>query len=149
MPVSQEHLPQRWGEDARHIQASSCAGHQVSLHNRGLPSAQVQSEQDLSLGGRALALRQESCMRRAARTDSNQQAIMDRLRSIGCRVYHIKEPVDLLVGYRQRTVCLEVKADGGRLTKQQIQFIAEWNGGPVHIVRDPEEAVNIVIEECR
>jgi hypothetical protein len=74
---------------------------------------------------------------------------MDRLREIGCRVNYIKEPVDLLVGYRDRTVLLEVKTEDGRLTKQQVQFIAEWNGGPVHVVRDPEEAVNIVIEECR
>jgi len=87
-------------------------------------------------------------MRRAAKTDANQQAIMDRLREIGCKVKYIKEPVDLLVGYRNKNVLLEVKVESGRLTKQQIDFIAEWPG-PVHIVRDPEEAVNIVIEECK
>jgi hypothetical protein len=79
---------------------------------------------------------------------------MDRLREIGCRVRYIKEPVDLLVSYqnpltsRKFNLLLEVKTDDGRLTKQQIEFIAEWLG-PVHIVRGPEEAVNIVIEECR
>lgn len=88
-------------------------------------------------------------MRRAARTDSNQQEVIDSLRKIGCRVHYIKEPVDLMVGFRDKTVLLEVKAEGGRLTKQQVQFIAEWNGGPVHIVRDPQEAVEIVVEECK
>ena len=88
-------------------------------------------------------------MRRAARTDANQAEIIKSLRQIGARVYYIKEPVDLLVGFRGHTVVLEVKMDGGRLTKQQVEFIAEWNGGPVHVVRDAQEAVNLVVEECK
>jgi phenylpyruvate tautomerase PptA (4-oxalocrotonate tautomerase family) len=52
------------------------------------------------------------------------------------------------VDYRKRWVLLEVKVDGGRITKQQAEFIAETSA-PVHIVRDPQEAVEIVIEECR
>lgn len=93
-------------------------------------------------------------MRRAARTDANQQAIMDRLREIGCKVDYIKEPTDLLVGYRNVStgrrfnVLLECKVDGGRLTKKQVKFIESWPG-PLHIVRDPEEAVEIVLEECK
>ena len=71
---------------------------------------------------------------------------MDRLRQIGARVIPIKEPVDLLVGFRNHTILLEVKAEDGRLTKPQIEFIAQWNGGPVHIVRDPDEAASLVAE---
>lgn len=88
-------------------------------------------------------------MRRAARTDANQAEIIKSLRDIGCRVFYIKEPVDLLVGYRGHTLVLEVKVDGGRLTKPQIEFVAQWNGGPCHIVRDAQEAVEIVVEECK
>lgn len=76
------------------------------------------------------------------------------MREAGFKVRYIKEPTDLIVGFRNPNtgrkfnVLLEVKTEEGRLTKQQVEFIAEWPG-PVHIVRDPEEAVNIVIEECR
>lgn len=87
-------------------------------------------------------------MRRAAKTDANQQAIIDRLRDIGAKVKYIKEPVDLLVGYRNKNVLIECKVDGGRLTKAQVEFIAEWPG-PVHIVRDPDEAAEIIVEECK
>lgn len=88
-------------------------------------------------------------MRRAARVDVNQQAIVERLRAIGARVYFIKEPVDLMVGYRNATVLLECKAPGGRITKAQAEFIAQWNGGALHVVRDAEEAVNLVLQECK
>lgn len=91
----------------------------------------------------------EAQLRRAAKSDRNQQAIMDRLRQIGARVIPIKEPVDLLVGYRGHTVLLEVKAEGGRLTEQQVQFIAGWIGGPVHIVKGPDEAASLVVDICK
>lgn len=87
-------------------------------------------------------------MRRAARVDANQAEIIASLRNIGARVYYIKEPCDLLVDYRKRWVVLEVKMDGGRITKQQAKFIAETTA-PVHIVRDSREAVEIVVEECK
>ena len=93
-------------------------------------------------------------MRRAARTDSNQQAVIDRLREANFKVKYIKEPVDLLVaGINPRTgrrtnVLMEVKVDGGRLTKQQVEFIAEWPG-PLHIVKTGDEAVEIMVEECK
>lgn len=87
-------------------------------------------------------------MRRAAKTDANQQAVIERLREIGAKVRYIKEPVDLLVGYRNRTIPLEVKTEEGRLTKQQVEFIAEWPA-PVIVARDPEEAVNLIIKECQ
>lgn len=86
-------------------------------------------------------------MRRAARSDDNQAEIIRALREIGCRVYCIKEPVDLLLCYRKRFLAMEVKTPEGRLTAQQAKFIAECDG-PVLVARDPEEAVNLVIEEC-
>lgn len=93
-------------------------------------------------------------MRRAARTDSNQQEVIDRLREANFKVRYIKEPTDLIVaGINPRTgrrvnVLMEVKTDGGKLTKQQVEFIAEWPG-PLHVVRDGNEAVEIMVEECK
>ena len=43
-------------------------------------------------------------MRRAARTDASQQAIVDALRKAGCRVAIIREPVDLAVTHRNWAV---------------------------------------------
>lgn len=93
-------------------------------------------------------------MRRAARTDATQEPIVAALRKIGARAIYIKEPVDLLVGYRNATVLLELK-DGEkfsserRLTKQQEEFIATWPGGPVYVVSSVDEALRVVIEAAR
>lgn len=87
-------------------------------------------------------------MRRAARTDSNQADIIQGLREIGARVYYIKEPMDLIVGYRKKTVILEIKTEEGRMTRQQAEFLAEWDGGPAFVVRNREEAINLIVKEC-
>lgn len=69
-------------------------------------------------------------MRRAAKVDANQKAIVQALRAIGAQVYNIKEPVDLLVGFRKRTLVLEVKNKDGKntLTKQQEEFFRNYPG---------------------
>jgi hypothetical protein len=87
-------------------------------------------------------------VRRAARTDSTQKSIVDRLRQLGCQVYYIKEPVDLLVGCRGKNLLLEVKAEDGRLTKAQVDFIATWPG-PVHVVRSADEAAEVISKEIQ
>lgn len=85
-------------------------------------------------------------MRRAARVDNNQSAIVKGLRQIGIAVEIIGKPVDLLVWHLGVTSIMEIKnADGfDRLTKDQIEFIARWPG-PIHIVRNLDEAVAAVI----
>ena len=83
-------------------------------------------------------------MRHAARTDATQAEVVKALRAIGCSVYYIKLPVDLLVCHRKETMLVEVKEEGGRLTKQQVEFIARWPGR-VEVVRGPQEAVNAVL----
>ena len=76
-------------------------------------------------------------MRRAARTDSNQSAIVTGLRKLGCRVLSLAAIgngcPDLLV-YRHSTdelFMLEVKSDQQppskqKLTPHQIKFHEEW-----------------------
>ena len=92
-------------------------------------------------------------MRRAARTDRNQTEIVAALRHLGASV----EPShavgggcpDLLVGFRNRTLLLEVK-DGAkppserRLTPDQVAWHQSWRGQKA-VVTTTEEAIAVVI----
>ena len=85
-------------------------------------------------------------MRRAARIDGNQGEIVAALRQIGCSVYYIKEPVDLLVGYRGRTVVLEVKnGPDWRLKPSQAKFFGGEFRGEAYIVQSVDEALKAVV----
>lgn len=90
-------------------------------------------------------------MRRAARTDATQTAIVDALRRIGVHVEVIGKPVDLLASHRGSWHVLEVKNEEGknRLTADQVRFI-ERSQAEVHIVRTPTEALRAVLgpEHC-
>lgn len=104
-------------------------------------------------------------MRRAARVDENQAAIIDALKRVGVSVEIIGKPLDLLIWSVARcphcggaladgkTELMEVKnpertsADPqSRWTKEQAEFLARWYG-KVHVVRTPEEAVRLVLGE--
>ncbi len=92
-------------------------------------------------------------MRRAARTDATQDAIVKALRACGVSVEVIGKPVDLLVCHRGETSLMECKAqrptsEGGShgLTKDQVEFIARWPG-TIHIVSTPDAAIRAVIGE--
>jgi hypothetical protein len=79
-------------------------------------------------------------MRRAARVDANQAAIVEALRAAGCVVWVLGLPVDLLVGKNGRTVLVEVKTKTGKYTDLQQSFMASWTGGSVATIRDIEGA---------
>ena len=84
-------------------------------------------------------------MRRAARVDANQAEVVEALRSCGVAVEIIGFPVDLLCCDQRGVVHLvEIKTEEGKLTKQQVEFIATWPG-TVHIVRGPQEALKAVV----
>ena len=83
-------------------------------------------------------------MRHNKRVDSSQKDIVAALRKIGCKVYVLGLPLDLLVWHRGRSFLVECKVPGGSFTKQQVEFMAEWPG-EIHVVRSPEEAVAKVI----
>ena len=85
-------------------------------------------------------------LRRAARVDANQDAIVTALRAAGASVYAIGQPVDLLVGHRGVTLLVEVKnpktAYGRRgANPNQLSFMEAWFGGPVAMVDGPESAL--------
>lgn len=85
-------------------------------------------------------------MRRAARVDENQQAIVSALRAAGASVYLIGLPVDAVVGHRGETMLMEFKNPQSRYGKKganenQRAFMQTWGGGPVALVDGPEAAL--------
>lgn len=90
-------------------------------------------------------------MRRAAKRDANESAIVAALEAVGATVTRINAGgvPDLLVGHRGRTYLLEVKAPlgprggigDGHLTDEQEEWWETWRGGRPVIVRTPAEAL--------
>jgi hypothetical protein len=92
-------------------------------------------------------------MRRAAKVDANQQAVVDVLRQCGATVQSLaaigKGCPDLLVGYNGQTYLMEVK-DGTKplsqiqLTEDQKKWHRKWTGKSLAIVYGPEGALKII-----
>lgn len=91
-------------------------------------------------------------MRKTARVDANQTAIVDALRAIGASVQSLamvgRGVPDLLVGFRAQTFLLEVK-DGAkppsaqRLTPDEAAWHDSWRGH-VAVVASIEEALHAI-----
>lgn len=85
--------------------------------------------------------------------DANEAEIVSALRAIGCSVYLLDLPVDLVVGYRARNFLIEVK-DGNKppsarkKTEQQKIFMRGWNG-QVRVVETADEAIRLVTGSYR
>lgn len=95
----------------------------------------------------------EEEMRRAARQDLNQPELVLALRKIGAKVYHLGKPLDLLVGYRQRNILMEIKRPdkegwSTEFTKEQKDFIATWPG-EIAICHTIDEAINAVVQSTQ
>ncbi len=91
-----------------------------------------------------------SLARYANKRDANEAEIVKALESIGCIVYRLDKPVDLLVGYRTFNYLIEIK-DGNKppsrtkKTEAQKLFFENWKG-QVRICRTAEEAIKLVTE---
>lgn len=88
-------------------------------------------------------------MRRAARVDANQTQIVEALRAAGASVEVIGRPVDLLVGFRGRTILLEVKNPDSRYgragaNKNQADFRSAWRGDVVTLADGPDGALRAI-----
>ena len=94
-------------------------------------------------------------MRRAAKVDSTQTAIVDALRAAGATVQSLATVgggvPDLVVGFRGRTWLLEVKTPRGKrdpkpspTTAEQDRWFAVWRGDPVRIVTSATQALEII-----
>jgi hypothetical protein len=87
---------------------------------------------------------------RAAKIDANQPAIVAALRKAGATVQSLASVgngvPDLLVGMAGKTMLMEVK-DGAkppsarRLTPDQLEWHAVWQGGALTVVDSPEAAL--------
>lgn len=92
-------------------------------------------------------------MRRAAKVDANQPAIVAALRKCGASVIDCSKLgagfPDLIVGAFGRTALVEVK-DGSKppsrrqLTPDQQQWHAAWRGGTLAVVCDVESALRVL-----
>ena len=94
----------------------------------------------------------------ARKVDSSHRAIVRVLEAAGCSVVAIQSPrpglPDLIVGVAGRTHLVECKPpstrkDGAQspqssLRATQASFAARWRGSPVHVLRTPAEAVELV-----
>ena len=98
-------------------------------------------------------------MRRAAKIDSNQTAVVSALRAAGATVQSLAAVgfgvPDLLIGFRGQTLLVEVK-DGAkapsarRLTPDQLEWHGKWQGGSLAVVDGPEAALRVlgVVKPC-
>ncbi len=86
-------------------------------------------------------------MRRAAKVDANQSAIVDALRAAGCSVQSLaavgKGCPDLLVARGKVNILLEVKDATGKLTPDQKTWHEGWRGR-AHVVRTVDEALSVL-----
>ena len=91
-------------------------------------------------------------MRRAAKVDATQAAIVKALRDAGATVQHLHAVgqgcPDLLVGYRRLNHLIEVKTDIGspsarKLNPGQVEWHAGWRGA-VATVETPEAALAVI-----
>lgn len=92
-------------------------------------------------------------MRRAARTDANQDAIVAALRAYGCSVQSLaalgKGCPDLLVGFRGQNWLMECKRQREDrkkrpdLTDDQVDWMRDWRG-VVHVVLSADDALSFV-----
>lgn len=85
-------------------------------------------------------------MRRAAKRDDNEAAIIAALMAVGCSVTQLSgtDIPDLLVGYKGNTYLLEAKQRLGKLTSGQETWHRSWRGGPLGIVRTPQAALDAI-----
>ena len=84
-------------------------------------------------------------MRYAARVDANQDQIVSALRAAGAYVWIIGLPVDLLVGYKGKTILVEVKSGSKkRLTKLQADFFENWCGSTLVRIDSLESALRML-----
>lgn len=92
-------------------------------------------------------------MRRAAKIDANQEAVVSALRAAGASVQSLAAVgdgvPDLLVGFKEQTYLIEVK-DGRKtpsqrkLTDAQVKWHENWKGGFLSVSEDPEQALKFI-----
>jgi Holliday junction resolvase len=85
----------------------------------------------------------------AKRVDLNHQEVVKTLRSLGASVFDASRMgqgfPDLVVGYKQQTVLVEIKSsEQKRFTNAQLKFMAEWKGSAVVRINDVDGAIRLI-----
>ena len=81
--------------------------------------------------------------RYANKRDETEPGIVAALEGMGCLVFRLDKPVDLLVllpSGRGLALC-ECKTRRGKLTKDQKFFSQYW---PIHVLRSQDDAIALV-----
>lgn len=81
------------------------------------------------------------------RVDANQRDIVEALREFGCTVQCLhmvgKGCPDLLVGYKDMNILIEVKVGDAKQTPAEKEWCESWKGD-YSIARTPGHAIEIV-----
>jgi len=78
-------------------------------------------------------------MRRAAKVDTTQAAIVAALRGVGARVWVVNGAVDLVVRFRGHYTLIDCKSKGTRMTPTQKAMVAD--GWTIHFTHSVNEAL--------
>jgi hypothetical protein len=85
----------------------------------------------------------------AKKVDRNQASIVAGLREFGASVWdlhNVGRGPDVLVGYRNHTYPMEIKAEGGKLTPAEIEWRNAWKGN-YYIIYCIEDAIEILMDD--
>jgi hypothetical protein len=85
-----------------------------------------------------------SIRRFSAKRDANEAEIFEALRAAGVSVYRLDQPVDAVIGYRGKTLLIEIKMPGASLNENQKKFFAEWKGQTPPILRTVDDALALL-----
>jgi Holliday junction resolvase len=85
----------------------------------------------------------------AKKVDKNQKDVVKALRDNGADVYLLHMVgsgiPDLLVAYQGHTILIEVKDGPDKsFTKDQLAFIASWQGGDLFRVNSEQDAIDLL-----
>jgi hypothetical protein len=84
----------------------------------------------------------------AKKVDENQKTIVHTFIALGASVLNLSTVgrgcPDLLIGYRGKSVLVEVKSTKGTFTEPQIKFMQEWRGGAVSRIDSVDGAIRLV-----
>ena len=83
------------------------------------------------------------------RVDENQKALIHTFIALGASVLNLSTVgrgcPDLLIGYRGKTVLVEIKRnEKAKYTEPQIKFMQEWRGGAVSRIDSVDAAIRLI-----
>jgi hypothetical protein len=80
-----------------------------------------------------------------AKSYSNQAQIVSVFRAAGAYVCILGQPIDLLVGYKNHTILVQIKNAFDRPTSElQADFLNNWAGGTLAQIDGPQAALRIL-----